>query len=114
MSKLPNNTDGAPSTGRRWTFLSNHAHVLVSLAAQPEQRIRDLAASIGITERAIQRILANLEEEGMVQHEREGRRNVYSLHLNQPLRHPLEAHCKVQDLVDLILSTEKNPEDSAE
>ncbi len=102
MSARPNKK--APQKAeRRWTFLSNHAHALLCLASQPDMRIRDMAASIGITERAVQMILANLEEEGLVQHRREGRRNVYTLHLDHPLRHPLESHRSVRELMELLL-----------
>ena len=88
----------------RWTFLSNHAHVLICLARDPDVRLRDVASLIGITERAVQKILADLEAEGLVQRHREGRRNSYDLSLNQPLRHPLEKHRQVDDLVGLILN----------
>jgi DNA-binding MarR family transcriptional regulator len=87
----------------RWTFLSNHAHVLICLAQDPEIRLREIAEHIGITERAVQNIIADLEAEGLVQRFREGRRNSYELSLDQPLRHPIEKHRSVGDLVDLIL-----------
>ncbi|MBL8858394.1 MAG: winged helix-turn-helix transcriptional regulator [Planctomycetes bacterium] len=91
----------APAGGHSWTFLSNHAHVLVCLAGNPEQTLREVAARVGITERAVQKILADLEEEGLVTRERHGRRNGYDLHLDKPLRHPLESHRTVRELVDL-------------
>lgn len=87
----------------RWTFLSNHAHVLICLAKDPEVRLRDIATMIGITERAVMRILADLEEEGLVKRYREGRRNTYELSLNRPLRHPIEQHRHVGELIDLII-----------
>lgn len=92
----------AGATGR-WTFLSNHAHVLICLAGQPDARMRDLALRIGITERAVQRIVLDLEVDGLIVRHREGRRNVYELHLDQPLRHPVESHRAVRELVELIL-----------
>jgi DeoR/GlpR family transcriptional regulator of sugar metabolism len=92
----------SPPTERRWTFLSNHAHVLVCLSRTPEARVRDLAEAIGMTERGIQRILGELEQEGLLRRQREGRRNVYLLTLDQPLRHPLEAHRTVAELVQLF------------
>ena len=85
-----------------WTFLSNHAHVLVALARDPQARLRDLAAAVGITERAVLLILADLEAAGIVERVREGRRNRYRLHLDGALRHPLEQHCSVRELIDLI------------
>jgi DNA-binding MarR family transcriptional regulator len=87
----------------RWTFLSNHAHVLVCLARDPEVLLREVAKSIGITERAVQKIVSDLEVEGLVKRYREGRRNRYELHLERPLRHPIERHRRVSDLVKLIL-----------
>jgi predicted ArsR family transcriptional regulator len=85
-----------------WTFLTNHAHVLISLAGNPTLRIRDLAARVGITERAIQRIIADLEEAGYLTHEREGRRNLYRVRANRPLRHPVEAHQTVAALLEAL------------
>ena len=66
-------------------------------------RMRDVSERIGITERAVMKIVADLEEEGLLKRHREGRRNAYELHLNQPLRHPVEAHRSVGELVQLIL-----------
>jgi DNA-binding MarR family transcriptional regulator len=85
-----------------WTFLSNHAHVMVSLRRDPRARVRDVAAAVGITERAVLMILADLEKEGIVERVREGRRNRYDLRLETPLRHPLEEHRKLRELLDLV------------
>ena len=93
----------AKGSEHRWTFLSNHAHVLICLAQDPDLRLRDVAERIGITERAVQGILTDLEAEGLVRRYREGRRNTYELSLNKPLRHPIEKHRKVGDLVKLII-----------
>jgi len=82
-----------------WTFLSNHAHVLVLLDADPGLRVRDLADAIGITERAAQRILADLEREGYLDRTRAGRRTHYEVHLERPMRHPVEAHAVVGRVV---------------
>ena len=87
----------------RWTFLSNHAHVLICLARDPEILLREVAERIGITERAVLSILSDLEGEGLVQRRREGRRNSYELHLNHPLRPPVASHRKVSALIELIL-----------
>ncbi len=89
--------------GHRWTFLSNHAHVLICLAKDSHQRLRDVADQIGITERAVQGIVSDLESEGLLQRHRRGRRNIYELSLDQPLRHPIERHRDVGELVQLIL-----------
>ena len=76
---------------REWTFLTNHAHVLVALHRDPDARIRDLAAAVGITERAVQSILGDLEGSGYVERERTGRRNHYRIRSDLTFRHPAEA-----------------------
>lgn len=88
---------------RHWTFLSNHAHVLVCLAQDPDARLRDVAVSVGITERAVQKIVGDLEEAGVIVRERAGRRNSYRLRLDVPLRHALESHKTVGTLLSLVL-----------
>ena len=84
-----------------WTFLTNHAHVLVCIATNPESRVRDVAEQVGITERAVQRILTDLETEGYLKRAREGRRNHYRVRSRLPLRHPLEEHRTSDDLLRL-------------
>jgi len=91
------------SPSRHWTFLSNHAHVLVCLALDPDARLRDVALSVGITERAVQKIVSDLEEAGVIVRERTGRRNSYRLDLDAPLRHALESHKTVGTLLSLVL-----------
>jgi len=88
---------------RHWTFLSNHAHVLVCLAQDPDARLRDVALSVGITERAVQKIVSDLEQAGALVRERAGRRNSYRLNLDVPLRHALESHKTVGTLLSLVL-----------
>jgi len=88
---------------RHWTFLSNHAHVLVCLALDPHARLRDVAAEVGITERAVQGIVGDLEHAGVILRERQGRRNTYRLRLDAPLRHPLEAHRSIRALLAMVL-----------
>lgn len=90
-------------SGRDWTFLSNHAHVMLSLAMDPDIRIRDIALQVGLTERAVQRILQELADDGVVTISRHGRRNSYQVNSDSPLRHPLEAHRSVNDLVRLVV-----------
>ncbi|MDX1933385.1 MAG: winged helix-turn-helix domain-containing protein [Capsulimonadales bacterium] len=85
-----------------WTLLTNHSHVLVCLADDPDSRVRDIAERVGITERAVQRILAELEDSGIVSRQKDGRRNHYAIHGDVPLRHSLEAHCTVNDLLNLF------------
>lgn len=100
--KLPR--AGAQTVTRHWTFLSNHGHVLICLARDPEARLRDVALAVGITERAVQKIVSDLEEAGVVERLRDGRRNRYRLHPDKPLRHPIEAHRSVGALLATILS----------
>jgi DNA-binding MarR family transcriptional regulator len=88
---------------RTWTFLSNHAHVLVCLAADPNTRVRDIAAEVGITERRVNGILADLEEAGIITVYKSGRRNSYEIDRKARLRHPLEAHKTVGDLLKGVL-----------
>ena len=88
-----------------WSFFTNHAHVLLCLAEDPEMRLRDVGVAVGITERAVQKILSELESGGVLERERIGRRNVYRIHGELPLRHPVEAHCKVQGLIGFILGS---------
>lgn len=94
----------ALTTGHAWTFLSNHAHVLICLARDEDCRVRDLALRIGITERAVQRILADLEAAGYLVRERHGRRNHHRLVLDRPMRHPLEASHTVGELVAALVA----------
>jgi DNA-binding transcriptional ArsR family regulator len=84
-----------------WTFLTNHAHVLICVDQDADARIRDIAARVGITERAVQRILSELTEAGYLSAERDGRRNRYRVHAALPLRHPLEAHRSVGAVLTL-------------
>jgi DNA-binding MarR family transcriptional regulator len=86
-----------------WTFLTNHAHVLICIVDTRDARIRDIADKVGITERAVQRILGELEEAGYIQRVRTGRRNRYKVHKSLPLRHPIEEHRRVSALLTLIL-----------
>ena len=84
-----------------WTFLSNHSHVIICLARDPEMRLRDIAVAVGITERAAIRIVSELEEAGYVARERFGRRNRYSIATEKHLRHPLEAHHSIKGILAL-------------
>ncbi len=98
-----NGENGGNGTGGAWTFLTNHSHVLICLARDPSARLRDVAIEVGITERAVQRIVADLEGVGVLTHVREGRRNRYSVHGARHLRHPVEAHTTVGAVLALIL-----------
>jgi len=85
-----------------WTFLSNHGHVLLCLAMQPGIRVRDVADRVGITERAVLRILAELEAGGYVERQRAGRRTIYRVDLDRPMRHPVESTRPVRDLLEAL------------
>ena len=97
-------TTGARSkrTNDQWTFLTNHCHVLICIAADPTVRMRDLSEKVGITERAVQRIVADLRDAGYLSLERRGRRNHYDVHTLRPMRHPVEGHCLVSELLAAI------------
>jgi len=84
-----------------WTFFTNYAHVLLCIAEDPEARMREIAVRIGITERAVQRVIDDLASSGYLEIIREGRRNRYRLLPHRHLRHPLEKHCEI----DVVLQT---------
>ncbi len=87
---------------KNWTFLTNHAHVLLCLAANPEVLLRDVAQNVGITERATQRIVADLANEGYVRIEKDGRRNRYRVNSKMHFRHPLERRNQIGKLFALL------------
>jgi DNA-binding MarR family transcriptional regulator len=87
-----------------WTFLSNHSHVIICLARDPEIRMRDVAELVGITERAAIRIVTDLEGAGYIKKERIGRRNRYTIVGDKHLRHPLEAHHSIKGILALAKS----------
>jgi predicted transcriptional regulator len=93
---------GPAAQGGSWTYLTNHTHVLVCLAADPTLRLRDVALRVGITERAVQKIVHDLEDVGVLSRFRHGRRNRYAIHPDHGLRHPVEGHCKVRDLLEMV------------
>lgn len=86
-----------------WTFFTNHAHVLICIAADPDIRLREVAERVGITERAAQRIVAELEEAGYLHHERHGRRNHYEVRPDGHLRHPIEDHVTIGELLAFVM-----------
>ncbi len=88
-----------------WTFLTNHSHVLLCVAANPDILTRDIAQLVGITERSAQRIISELEEAGYLSHSKVGRRNHYEVHADHPLRHPLEDHLAVEAILDALAPT---------
>ena len=90
------------TTGHEWTFLSNHLHVLLCLFRDPEMRLRDVAQLVKITERAVQGIVLDLEEAGVLRRIKQGRRNRYEIHVDRMLRHPLEEHVPIGKLLELL------------
>jgi DNA-binding IclR family transcriptional regulator len=90
--------------GGPWTFITNHGFVLLAIARNPEIRLRDVAEQVGITERAVQRIVADLVDEGYLSRSRVGRRNVYQLHEEVHLRHPTTRHQEVGALMAVLLA----------
>ena len=98
---LKKKTKGS-APGHAFTYLTNHSHVLVALDTDPELRVRDLAQMVGITERAVQRILSDLEDAGVIRIGKQGRRNRYRILRSARLRHPLEHHCSVGGLLDWV------------
>jgi DNA-binding MarR family transcriptional regulator len=87
---------------RSWTFLTNHAHVLLAVAATPDLRLKDIAARVDITERTAMQIVADLEQVGCIERRKQGRRNHYVIKAQHPLRHPLEEHHQISDLIDAL------------
>ncbi|MEY9855455.1 hypothetical protein ABH935_001059 [Catenulispora sp. GAS73] len=94
---------------RKWTLLTSHGHVLVEIARNPRARVRDISAIIGITERATQAIIADLERAGYVERVRMGRRTHYVLHPDNPFRHSAQDGLQVGPFLDL-LTGEVEPE----
>ncbi|MFN5286189.1 MAG: helix-turn-helix transcriptional regulator [Planctomyces sp.] len=95
-----------PTEQPRWTFLTNHAHVLVLLWQNPAMIVREVARQVGITERAVQHILAELENAGILQRTRVGRQNRYHIETSVPLRHPIESHRTIGELLQLCARTQ--------
>jgi len=85
-----------------WTFLTNHAHVMVALSRDPDLRQRDLSYVVGITPGAVQRILDDLEHAGYLRRQKVGRRNHYDIIDRIPMRHPLEGQHTVGELLDML------------
>ena len=99
---------------QNWTFLSNYAHVLVCLADNPDARLRDVAERVGITERTAFRLIGELEEAGILERAREGRRNHYVINTEAHLRHAIEEHCTVGELLETILQEDASVNDKSE
>jgi DNA-binding MarR family transcriptional regulator len=94
------------NTDHSFRFVTNHAHVLAVVSEEPTARLRDVAVTVGITERAVAQIIGELEEAGYVTRTRNGRRNRYEVHDELPLRHPQHRHHTVGDLIRFLRSPE--------
>lgn len=87
-----------------WTFLGNHGHVVVQIAKNPEIKISELAALVGVTERHARAIIRDLRESGYVEVKKTGRRNTYKIKRNMPLRHTAESNHKLSDLLAIFVA----------
>ncbi len=109
VAAVPEASSASPASSPaipRWTFLTNHSHVLILLAKHPTMVLREVAAQVGITERAVQRIIADLEDSGYLRRIKVGRRNQYQLSTRLPLRHPVEGHCTIGHLIEMVVADE--------
>ncbi|MFF4537034.1 helix-turn-helix transcriptional regulator [Streptomyces aureus] len=100
--------DGVPESHNGWTFLTNHARVLAAIADNQSARVRDIAARCRLTDRAVQKIIVDLEEAGYLSHIRQGRGNSYQIDPAKTLRHPTEAGqgLTVASLLSLLIHDE--------
>ncbi|MCX4404104.1 winged helix-turn-helix domain-containing protein [Streptomyces sp. NBC_01764] len=103
--------DGVAEGYSGWTFLTNHARVLASIADDPGARIRDIAARCRLTERAVQKIISDLEQNGYLTHTRHGRSNRYRIEQGTILRHPADAGLTVAGLL-AALDQHENPHET--
>lgn len=97
MTGMSSETDSKP-----WRFVTSHTQVLLCIARDPDARMRDIAERVGITERAVQRIVADLVEGGFLRRERVGRRSRYTVDPNVEMRHPAQSGREIGDLLDLL------------
>ncbi len=95
-----------PESHTGWTFITSHARVLATVADNPNARIRDIAAHCRLTERAVSRIISDLERDGYLSHTRNGRTNTYRIEPDKVLRHPAEAGLPVASLLSLLVQDE--------
>jgi DNA-binding IclR family transcriptional regulator len=98
----PEQADGA------WTLLTGHGHVLVEIARNPDARIRDISTVVGLTERTVQAIVADLEAAGYLTRDRAGRRNVYTVNPDMLFRHPAQEGHRVGPFLDLLAASSED------
>ncbi|MBP2217342.1 winged helix-turn-helix domain-containing protein [Arthrobacter sp. CAN_C5] len=89
-----------------WTFLTNHGHVLITVASNPDMLVQDIAETVGITPRGTLHILADLEESGYLNRTKSGRRTHYTVKRHQHFRHPSIAHQEIDALLNLLAPTD--------
>lgn len=99
---MPSVAPPSAAASTHWTFLTNHSHVLVLLSRNPSLVLREVAVQVGITERAVQRIIADLESGGIIEREKVGRQNHYLIRTDQPLRHAVTSRRTIGELLALI------------
>ena len=104
--------EGALESHAGWTFLTNHARVVAAIADNDNARIRDIAAHCRLTERAVQKIICDLEQDGYLSHTREGRTNRYEIEPSRVLRHPAEAGLTVASLLSWLVRNETDRDGS--
>ena len=100
---------GEPAVKKPWTFVTSHTQVLLCLAQDPDARLRDVADRVGITERAVQRIVADLVEGGYVTRTREGRRNRYTINTNVQMRHQAQQGRPIGPLLEVLGEASLHP-----
>ena len=93
-----------------WSFLTNHARALLCIAADPGARLRDIATSVGITERTAHAIVTDLVDCGYVVKDRNGRRNQYRIQVDLPLRDPINRQRTIGELLDLLVGSDEDRE----
>ena len=108
MNNNSSNSSRATSPAT-WDFLTNHVHVLLCVARDPDIRLRDIASAVGITERSAHKVLSDLVGEGYVARKRDGRRNRYTVEPKLPLRHSLVDEQEVGDLLKVLLDRPGRP-----
>lgn len=101
-TQIKNAAGPAAKDHSHWTLFSNHAHVLLCLDREQGMVLRDVAISVGITERAVQNIVADLEAGNVITRFKEGRCNRYKINRRVKLRHPIESHRSVGELLDFV------------
>jgi DNA-binding IscR family transcriptional regulator len=94
-----------------WTFFTNYGHILFMVALNPDISVKEMAISVGITERAILRIISELVKDEFIRIEKLGRRTTYTVNLDKHLRHDVEKNCKIADIIKLIKKTKKEQQD---